>query len=226
MLRASGEKERPLHWTIPNILTASRVVAAPLVAVVFLIFDRPWGDTVAFAIFTAAAITDFLDGWLARRWSQESAVGKMLDPIADKVMIVIAGAVLLALYQMAWWVLTPVVLILMREVLVSGLREFLKGAPILSVTRLAKWKTTAQMAAIAMLFLVAPVGALDTVAAGERPRLSSTGDALAWVAMATLWVAAALTVITGWDYFSKGLAHIRDSERAAEAPDVRKAEKA
>lgn len=183
-----------MQLTLPNALTIGRVVAAPVVAFVFLLFARPAADLIAFAIFTVAALSDFLDGWLARRWNQVSAFGRMLDPIADKAMIAISGAVLLALYGLVWVVTVPIAVILLRETLVSGLREYLKGAKVLDVTLLAKWKTTAQMFAFGALLL-----------AGAIPALAVVGFAL-------LWVAALLTAITGWDYFAKGLAHIRAEE--------------
>lgn len=185
-----------MRLTVPNILTISRVVAAPMVAFVFLIFERIDAQWIAFWIFTIAAITDFFDGWLARRWAQVSGFGRMLDPIADKAMVAIAGTVLMALYEMRWQVLVPVTLILLREIMVSGLREYLKGAKVMDVTALAKWKTTAQLVAMGGLFLAGPVSA---------PRIELA-------ALALLWLAAALTVISGWDYFRRGMAYIRAEE--------------
>lgn len=134
-----------MRLTIPNALTLGRVIAAPLVAFVFLALARPMADLVAFALFTIAGLSDFFDGWLARRWGQVSAFGRMLDPIADKAMVAITGAVLVAIFHLSAAVTIPVTVILLRETLVSGLREYLKGARILDVTLMAKWKTTAQM---------------------------------------------------------------------------------
>ena len=180
--------------TIPNLLTIGRVVAAPLVIAVFLIISRPAADWIAFLLFAVAARTAFLDGRLARKWGQVSGFGRMLDPIADKEMVMVAGALLLTLYELDPLVAAPLTLILMREVLVSGLREYLNGAEILSVTTLAKWKTTARMVAIGLLLLG---GAVDSVVG---------------VGIALLWVAAIMTVITGWDYFAKCIAYIRSEE--------------
>ncbi|MEO0361103.1 MAG: CDP-diacylglycerol--glycerol-3-phosphate 3-phosphatidyltransferase [Pseudomonadota bacterium] len=180
--------------TVPNVLTIFRVLAAPFVAVAYLAVARPFADVIAFGLFTTAALTDFLDGWLARRWDQVSAFGRMLDPIADKAMIAVTGAVLMSLYDLAPEVALPITAILLRETLVSGLREYLKGAKILDVTLLAKWKTTAQMAAFGVLLI-----------AGALPGLATPGIAL-------LWIAAGLTVATGWDYFAKGLAYIQAEE--------------
>lgn len=188
-----------MQFTIPNILTISRIIAAPLVAVMFLIFDRMEAQWIAFWIFSVAAITDFFDGWLARRWGQVSGFGRMLDPIADKAMVVIAGAVLTNLYDLRGVVLIPIVLILLREVMVSGLREYLKGAKILDVTFMAKIKTTVQLLAIGALFLAGPL-------------TGAPGQFVLYAGYALLWLAAFLTVATGWDYFRKGVAHIRATE--------------
>ncbi len=187
---------RGMDLNIPNILTLFRVVAAPCVALVFLVAERPLADMAAFLLFTVAAISDFFDGWLARKWGQVSAFGRMLDPIADKAMVAITGAILLALHGLAPLVVIPVTIILLRETLVSGLREYLKGARVLDVTVMAKWKTTAQMMAFGGLLMA---GAFD--AGWIEP-----------VSLILLWVAAALTAITGYDYFAKGLAHIAREE--------------
>ena len=178
-------------WTVPNVLTCFRVLAAPCVALVFVIFARPMADWLAFALFVVAALTDYVDGWLARKWNQISEIGKMLDPIADKAMVVIALAVLTGLVGVIWWFVVPVAAILLREVLVSGLREYL-GDVKLPVTPLAKWKTATQMVAIGWLLFFLPGASGPGV-----------GTALG---VALLWAAALLTVVTGWDYFQKGLA--------------------
>ncbi len=185
-------------WTASNMLTFARVLAAPCIALVFVFLDRPLADWVAFVLFAAAALTDYVDGWLARRWNEISEVGKMLDPIADKAMVTIALAVLTGLIGLSFWYLVPVAAILLREVLVSGLREYL-GDVKLPVTQLAKWKTTAQMFAIGWLLLFLP----DADGPGNG---TIAGFAL-------LWVAALLTVMTGWDYFRKGLAVLQERER-------------
>jgi len=147
-----------MTWTIPNILTLLRLLAAPGLVVMFLYFVRPWADWFALILFVSAAITDWFDGYLARAWKQETKLGAMLDPIADKAMVVIALLTLVALNSdartgMNPWILLPATVIVFREVFVSGLREFLGDtAGTLKVTNLAKWKTTAQMVAIAVLF--------------------------------------------------------------------------
>src|SRR5690606_31174582 len=129
-----------------NLLTVLRLLAAPGVALAFVVFPRPLADWIAMSLFVMAALTDYVDGRLARAWQQESAFGRMLDPIADKAMVIIALAVIIGLSGINPLILVPVAFILLREVFVSGLREFLGAkAGRLKVTWLAKWKTTAQM---------------------------------------------------------------------------------
>ncbi len=221
----------PMRWTLPNILTAGRVVAAPCVALAFVIFDRPLADWIALILFFLASVTDYLDGWLARRLNKISEVGKMLDPIADKAMVLIALAVLVArqpakveLAGGKYWIvdasafaiLVPAAVIILREVMVSGLREYL-GDVKLPVTKLAKWKTTLQMLAIGMLFL-APLlpqfsGVPNQVENYNELTAGWSAEVIATKAGITmLWLAAILTAVTGWDYFRKGLAYIRRRE--------------
>ncbi|MEK6204985.1 MAG: CDP-alcohol phosphatidyltransferase family protein, partial [Amylibacter sp.] len=127
-----------MRWNVPNILTIIRLFAAPGVAIMFLYFARPWADWYAMTLFILAAVTDFFDGYLARKWGQESRFGAMLDPIADKAMVVIALLVITGVSGMNPWILLPATMILFREVFVSGLREFLGDeAKLLQVTKLA-----------------------------------------------------------------------------------------
>jgi CDP-diacylglycerol--glycerol-3-phosphate 3-phosphatidyltransferase len=219
-----------MTWTIPNILTTLRLLAAPGVALMFLYFQRPWADWLALTLFIGAAVTDYFDGYLARLWKQESRYGQMLDPIADKAMVVIAIMVLTGYNGMNPWLILPATLILFREVFVSGLREFLGArAGELKVTKLAKWKTTAQMVAIAVLFLgtgldfqhgvallgMTPEQYADAVKAGThdpvracfRPNCASVAG---YVGLFLIWVAAALTLVTGWDYFRKALPYLKE----------------
>jgi CDP-diacylglycerol--glycerol-3-phosphate 3-phosphatidyltransferase len=219
-----------MKWTIPNSLTVLRLLAAPGVAVMFLYFHRPWADWFALTLFIGAAITDWFDGYLARLWKQESKFGAMLDPIADKAMVVIAIMVLTGYSGMNPWLILPATVILFREVFVSGLREFLGAkAGLLKVTKLAKWKTTAQMVAIAVLFLGTGLEYLNGVAmqgmtpeqyaeavvqgiadpiraCGKRDCASVAGD----VGLVLMWVAALLTAMTGLDYFTKSLPFLRE----------------
>jgi CDP-diacylglycerol--glycerol-3-phosphate 3-phosphatidyltransferase len=222
-----------MRWTLPNILTVLRLLAAPGVAVMFLYFHRPWADWFALILFALAAITDFFDGYLARAWKQESRLGAMLDPIADKAMVVIALLVITGYSGMDPWLILPATAILFREVFVSGLREFLGDtAGLLKVTALAKWKTTAQMTAIAVLFLAmgleyvreasllrsnaALIATLSDIGTEEINvvDLARQGGNFVWtLGLAMIWVAAFLTLITGWDYFRKALPFLKDETR-------------
>ena len=219
-----------MRWNIPNTLTLFRLLAAPAVAVMFLYFTRPYADWFALLLFVGAALTDWIDGYLARAWKQESKFGAMLDPIADKAMVVIALAVITALSGMNPWILLPATVILFREVFVSGLREFLGDtAGTLKVTNLAKWKTTAQMVAIALLFAqgvfehyfgMQTFGMDDAIVgsilAGETPDQfgiiwkyqGMIGSYYGGVVL--LWLAAALTFVTGVDYLLKAMPHLRE----------------
>ncbi|MEL7126087.1 MAG: CDP-diacylglycerol--glycerol-3-phosphate 3-phosphatidyltransferase [Pseudomonadota bacterium] len=218
-----------MRWTIPNILTTLRLLAAPLVAVMFLYFTRPYADLFAVVLFVGAAITDWFDGYLARAWGQQTKLGTMLDPIADKAMVVIALMVIIGFSSWSPWLVLPATMILFREVFVSGLREFLGDtAGTLKVTQLAKWKTTLQMIAIAVLFSQGvfehyfgmSVWGMDdelvsAILRGDAPDLHGLGWKLAgaeWsgrVGLWLLWIAAALTLITGYDYFRKAMPHLK-----------------
>lgn len=186
---------------LPNLLTLSRIAAIPVLIAVASIHD-PRADLIACLVFSIAAITDYFDGRIARGRRMTSNIGRMLDPIADKLLV---GATLMLLVgeaRVSQWGLYPAIVIMLREILVSGLREYLAGLRIgLPVTRLAKWKTGFQM------------GALGALLAGD-----STADLLhlywgdyflpvSLIGEAMLWVAAALTLITGWDYLTTGLRH-------------------
>ncbi len=216
---------------LPNILTTIRLLAAPGVAVMFLYFTRPYADWFALLLFVGAAITDWFDGYLARAWRQETKLGAMLDPIADKAMVVIALMVIVGYSSMSPWLVLPATVILFREVFVSGLREFLGDtAGTLKVTKLAKWKTTAQMVAIAVLFAQGvfehyfgmSVFGMDpdlvqTILDGQEEDLQGLWwklRGMIWagnVGLGLLWIAAALTLITGFDYFRKALPYLKDN---------------
>jgi cardiolipin synthase len=183
---------------LPNILTLSRIAAIP-VLVLLVAICAPWADLLAALLFTAAAITDYLDGRLARERLQLSDFGRMLDPIADKLLV---GATLMALVgfgHLPGYGIYPAIVIMLREILVSGLREYLAEIRIgLPVTRLAKWKTGVQMVALGLL-LLGGAGA-KLVALGWLP--------MAWIGGTLLWLAAGLTMVTGWDYLNAGLRHV------------------
>lgn len=220
-----------MKWTIPNTLTFLRLLAAPGVAIMFLYFARPWADWFALVLFVGAAITDYFDGYLARLWRQESRMGAMLDPIADKAMVVIALLVITGYSGMDPWLILPATLILFREVFVSGLREYLGNTSrILAVTKLAKWKTTAQMVAIATLFAAMGLEYVREQALARNRdlitemsetgldhqlnllSLANIGGEVVWtIGLALIWLAAGLTAWTGWDYLRKALPHLRDA---------------
>ncbi|NKX45587.1 CDP-diacylglycerol--glycerol-3-phosphate 3-phosphatidyltransferase [Roseicyclus persicicus] len=219
-----------MRWTLPNILTVARMIAAPMVGLVFLLLPRPWADWVAMILFLSASLTDYVDGWYARRYQLISRFGAMLDPIADKAVVVIALAVVLGLHGITGWTLIPVVAILFREVFVSGLREFLgHQAATLKVTPLAKWKTMVQMVAITMLFawglfdhyfIMQTFGMNGEIVSGILNGDIDDSVGLIWKynglmltsygGLVLLWLAAGLTLVTGFDYFRKALPYLRD----------------
>lgn len=189
-------------FNLPNMLTYARIVAVPMVVVCFFLEGHlkssDFARWLALAIFLAASITDYFDGYLARAWQQTSNIGKMLDPIADKLLVSTCLLLLAADDEgIAGWSLWAAIIILCREILVSGLREYLAALKVsVPVTQLAKWKTAIQMVAIAFL-LAGPAG--DKI----FPFTTQTGLVL-------LWIAAVVTLYTGYDYFRAGLKHIVD----------------
>lgn len=219
-------------WTVPNILTLMRLLASPGVAIMFLYFSRPYADWLALVLFLSAAITDWFDGYLARLWKQETKMGAMLDPIADKAMVVIALMVIVGYSSMSPWLVLPATFILFREVFVSGLREYLGDtAGTLKVTKLAKWKTTAQMVAIAVLFSqgifehylgMSAYGMdqamVDDIMLGRVEDLQGLRWKFAgmewagWTGLLLLWIAALLTVLTGADYLRKALPYLKERQ--------------
>src|ERR1700719_3527679 len=189
--------------SLPNILTFTRIAAIPLVVgCVFAqsILDGPlWLRWLALAVFIAAGVTDFLDGYYARIWDQQSALGRMLDPIADKLLVASCLLMLAAEGIIHGWTLWAAIVILCREILVSGLREYLAGLRVsLPVTKLAKWKTTIQLVAIG--FLIAGD-------AGEQIIPATT-----LIGIVLLWVSAIFTIYTGWDYFRAGIHHLIEED--------------
>jgi cardiolipin synthase len=190
-------------FNLPNMLTYGRIIAVPLIVLCFFLEGRlkssDFARWSALFIFAAASITDYFDGYFARAWQQTSNIGRMLDPIADKLLVATCLLLLAADTDrtIAGWSLWAAIIILCREILVSGLREYLAGLKVsVPVTQLAKWKTTIQMLAIGML-LAGP--ALDKL----LPYSTQAGIAL-------LWVSAIVTLYTGYDYFRAGLKHIID----------------
>ena len=198
--------------TLPNLLTFSRIVAIPLVIVTFYL-PTPYGHWIGCGLFALAGFTDWLDGQLARMWQQQSELGRFLDPIADKLLVVAVLFMLGALQlqrqeppghlSLTILYILPALVIVSREILVSGLREYLAGLRVrLPVSRLAKWKTGIQMGAIGVL-LVGDAG--------------PSGLPLILIGELMLWAAAVLTIITGYDYLRAGLTHINDEEPSVKA---------
>jgi cardiolipin synthase len=185
--------------TLPNILTLSRIFAVPLL--VFLLWKPGWYDyAVTFALYCLVAITDYFDGYLARAQGTVSRLGIFLDPIADKIMVAAVIVMLVSTRNNSGepiihsFHIVPALVILLREIAVSGLREFLAGLQVsLPVSRLAKWKTTLQLVALGALILGGAVP--------QWPWVHQVG-------LASLWAAATLTLVTGWDYLRVGLKHM------------------
>ncbi len=181
---------------IPNILTIGRIAVIPVMIAVLIFMEAPAANWIAFALYTAACITDFFDGYLARVLDQQSAFGRFLDPIADKLLVASVLLVLVGIDRIGGLTVLPAAVILCREILVSGLREFLAGVRVsVPVTNMAKWKTTIQMLALGFL-LVGPAGP-------HFGPLSTTE-----IGVIGLWGAALLTLITGADYLIAGMRQI------------------
>jgi cardiolipin synthase len=188
---------RASPFNLPNVLTYGRVAAVPIVVACMFWPDEFWMRWVALGIFAIAAITDFFDGYLARVWSQQSTLGKMLDPIADKLLVAATLLMLVADRTINSWSIWAAIVILSREILVSGLREYLAELRVsVPVSTVAKWKTTLQLVAIGFL-IVGPAG--EHVLPGT-----------VMIGLVLLWIAALLTLYTGWDYFRAGIHHIVD----------------
>jgi len=186
-------------FSLPNTLTYARIVAVPLVVACMYWSDilqgGLWLRWVALFIFIAAGVTDFFDGYFARMWGQQSSFGRMLDPIADKLLVASCLLMLAANDTIKGWSLWAAIVILCREILVSGLREYLAELNVrVQVTHLAKWKTTLQLVAIGFLIL-------GTAGDAIVPVVTPTGLSL-------LWLSALLTLYTGWDYFRAGVQHL------------------
>lgn len=180
---------------LPNLLTISRILVIPAMCGAFWL-PGDWSAWVPLGLFAFAGITDWFDGWLARRWGQMSNLGRFLDPIADKLLVAAAILMVVAFHRIEGVSVLAAVIILCREVAVTGLREFLAELKVkVPVSRLAKWKTTVQILALGFLM---------------------SGDAgWAWinaplVGEVLLWIAALLTLYTGWDYLQAGLRYLTD----------------
>lgn len=179
--------------TLPNILTLSRILAVPIL--VFLLWKPQWFDyALAFGLYVLMGVTDYFDGYVARARGTVSKLGIFLDPIADKIMVAAVIVMLVFTRDIRDWAVIAALVILLREIAVSGLREFLADLRVsVPVSKLAKWKTTFQLVSLGAIIL-----------AGALPRWEWIGD----VGLFSLWAAAALTLLTGWDYLRVGLKHM------------------
>ncbi|WP_230531641.1 CDP-diacylglycerol--glycerol-3-phosphate 3-phosphatidyltransferase [Microvirga roseola] len=188
---------RSKAFNLANLLTYGRLAAVP--AVVGLLFwpEDLWSRWSALGIFAVAAITDYLDGYVARAFSQQSSLGRMLDPIADKLLVAASLMMLVSdgtIHGVSIW---AAIVILCREILVSGLREFLAELKVgVPVSRVAKWKTTFQLLSLGFLI------------AGPAGETMLPGTVL--IGTILLWASAILTIYTGWDYLKTGLVHMMD----------------
>ena len=200
---------RAMTFNLPNLLTLSRIAAIPVVVGCFWLdhwFGRDWAQWAAMVVFVIASVTDYFDGWLARRWQMISRLGRFLDPIADKLLVASVLLMLCGFGTLRGMHVLAALIILCREILVSGLREFLAELRVgLPVSGLAKWKTGIQMTSLSVL-LVGDAG----------PKGFPTME----IGLVLLWAAALLTLITGYDYLRTGLQHMREHEPAVAKPDA------
>jgi cardiolipin synthase len=201
-MNAAKSERLPAHpLALPNMLTYARIAAVPVVVGLMywqgILGGELWFRWLALAIFIAAGVTDILDGYFARMWGQQSSLGRMLDPIADKLLVASCLLMLAADGTIRGWTLLAAVIILCREILVSGLREFLADLHVsLPVTKLAKWKTMGQLVAIG--FLIAGDAGVKVL-----PQTIEIGITL-------MWLSALVTLYTGWDYLRAGLRYMID----------------
>jgi cardiolipin synthase len=200
---------RPRTFALPNALTYARIAAVPLVVACLywqdILQGGIWLRWVALVIFITAAVTDVLDGYFARSRGQQSSFGRMLDPIADKLLVSSCLLMLAADGTIRGWSLWAAIVILCREILVSGLREYLAELQVsVPVTRLAKWKTALQLVAVGFLL----AGNAGDMLVAEVVDIGFPIVTL--IGLSLLWLSALLTLYTGYDYFRAGLHHLTD----------------
>jgi CDP-diacylglycerol--glycerol-3-phosphate 3-phosphatidyltransferase len=184
---------------VPNLLTYGRLAAVPGVVALLFWPNEAGARWWALAIFVAAGVTDYLDGYYARVLGQQSALGRMLDPIADKLLVAACLLMLVADRTVASWSIWAAIIILCREILVSGLREFLAELKVsVPVSQVAKWKTTGQLVAVGFL-IAGPAG--EAILPGTIR-----------IGLVLLWASAILTLYTGWDYLKAGIKHLMEEE--------------
>ncbi len=194
--------------TFPTLLSISRLFAGFLILLGFLLLPRPVADMFAFGIFVCASITDFVDGYIARKFNLVSELGKVLDSIADKILVIIAWMVILSLYELNSWIILPIGLIIFRELFISGLREYLASRSLkLRVTFIAKLKTTLQMLTISLVFfsgiIVESSGIFATYL--MMPAWGTEESLIEAMCIVLIWLSAIHTIYTGWEYFKTAL---------------------
>ena len=191
-----------MKFKIPNILTIGRIIIVPIFVCTFFL-PGFFGDLIPFFLFVAASFTDFLDGLLARLFKEESKLGELLDPIADKILVVSALVLLVMNGTIKNYEVIAAIIILTREILISGLREFLaKGQVSLPVSSLAKFKTFIQMFSIAILL----TGETGNKLINFQDYNAQT------IGIILLWISAFLTLYTGYEYLRKGIVHAIDED--------------
>jgi len=204
---------RPLG--LANLLTYGRIAAVPVVVGLMywhsILEGGLWLRWMALFVFVVAGVTDFFDGYVARVWSQQSSLGRMLDPIADKLLVASSLLMLAVDETIKGPSLLAAVIILCREILVSGMREYLAELRVrLQVTQLAKWKTTLQLVAIGFL-IAGDAGDRAATALGLGiPGAAEGAGTVTLIGITLLWLSAMLTLYTGWDYMRAGLHHLVD----------------
>ena len=188
---------------IPNILTIGRIIIVPIFVLAFFI-PGFFGDLIPFFLFALASFTDYLDGLLARMFKEESKLGELLDPIADKILVAAALILLVMNGTIKNYEVIAAIIILTREILISGLREFLaKGQITMQVTSLSKLKTFIQMISIAIL--------LTGESGNKLINFQDYNDQT--IGIILLWLSAFLTLYTGYDYLMKGIDHAIDQDK-------------
>ncbi len=221
-MNAISSQPLPAHpLALPNLLTYGRIAAVPVVVGCMywqgILNGGLWLRWVALAIFIAAGVTDILDGYFARMWGQQSSLGRMLDPIADKLLVASCLLMLAAEETIRGWSILAAIIILCREILVSGLREYLAELNVrVQVTRLAKWKTTLQLVAVGFLIAGEAGDAAVPQLTVTVPTLLTAGTlfgsqvlgVVTFIGIALLWISALLTLYTGWDYLRAGLRYM------------------
>ena len=183
----------------PNLLTLSRIAVIPALIASFYL-NGEFSHWVPLALFILAGLTDILDGYVARALNEQSSLGTFMDPIADKLLVATTILMLVALDRITGWTVLPALIIVLREIVVSGLREFLAEIRVsVPVSTLGKWKTALQLTAL---------GFLISGAAGDR--VLSEPVAATTIGEWGLWIAAAITLVSGYDYLRAGKSHLRD----------------